>query len=461
MSHTNFNKQTLNEDALTTTPFIPQAVYDSLPEFLKDCTKHFTDLRERDVVLTSSLIILSGCFSSCKGNYSKSTVGPNLFGFITAPAASGKGVMSYIPQLASKIQKEFQLQNDAAREKYEQDMKNYRREIRKRNGAELTHPKEPKFSTLIVPGNSSSASIYDLLKDSDGVGMICETEADSLSVAIEKEWGNFSEVFRKAFHHEKLSLSRKGFFCEIENPCLSILLTGTPLQVKNLIRSSEDGLFSRFIYYGYRRDLKFINPNPGPNCLDFNSFFSNQGSKVKEMNLRLKNGRYTFSFSEEQFETLTTSYSAKVELLKKFEGDGAMSSLVRHGLITYRIAMLLSILREMDNPQGSQELTCSDVDFSTAISLTDVYFEHALIMYSMLPRQSEKNINPRLMRFYSVLPSDVWFSRKKAIEYAVTIGVKERSVNNYLRELTDRALLEKKETGRYKKNTSDPTSEEK
>ena len=81
--------------------------------------------------------------------------------------------------------------------------------------------------------------------------MIFETEGDTLAQTFKSEHGNYSDGFRKAFHHEIISYNRRKDreFVELETPRLSALLSGTPKQVSTLIPNAENGLFSRFIFY--------------------------------------------------------------------------------------------------------------------------------------------------------------------------------------------------------------------
>ncbi|WP_292012942.1 DUF3987 domain-containing protein [Chryseobacterium sp.] len=81
---------------------IEQVIYDNLPEELKKLTENFTG-REKDIVLLSSLGVLSTCFPNIKGLYDGDTVYPNLYTLIIAPPASGKGVMNYSRILIEKI----------------------------------------------------------------------------------------------------------------------------------------------------------------------------------------------------------------------------------------------------------------------------------------------------------------------------------------------------------------------
>lgn len=45
--------------------------------------------------------------------------------------------------------------------------------------------------------------------DSDGTGLICESEADTISTAIGSEYGHWSDTMRKAFDHDRLSYNRR------------------------------------------------------------------------------------------------------------------------------------------------------------------------------------------------------------------------------------------------------------
>jgi hypothetical protein len=115
-------------------------------------------------------------------------------------------------------------------------------------------PQEPNYKILYIPANISSAMVIQHLKEGNERGIFCETEADSMGNTLKQDWGGYSDLLRKAFHHEPISYSRKTNkeFVEIDNPCLSVALSGTPGQVENLIKSSEDGLFSRFIFYSFK-----------------------------------------------------------------------------------------------------------------------------------------------------------------------------------------------------------------
>jgi hypothetical protein len=65
-----------NEYKLSNTPYIPNDVYVKIPELLKQATTIIDDLREKDLILTSSIVILGGCLGNVHGYYNGDTVYP-------------------------------------------------------------------------------------------------------------------------------------------------------------------------------------------------------------------------------------------------------------------------------------------------------------------------------------------------------------------------------------------------
>ncbi|MDR3047692.1 MAG: DUF3987 domain-containing protein [Bacteroidales bacterium] len=52
---------------------------------------------------------------------------------------------------------------------------------------------------LLMPVNSSATTFFQILNDNNGVGLMFETEGDTLAQTFKSEHGNFSDGFRKAF----------------------------------------------------------------------------------------------------------------------------------------------------------------------------------------------------------------------------------------------------------------------
>ena len=106
-----------------------------------------------------------------------------------------------------------------------------------------------------------------------------------------------------------------------------------------------------------------------------------------------------FGLSKQQFESLSDNYKAKLERVTRFEGDNASGAVFRMGLITFRIAMILSILRNSTVLERNIMLQCSNDDFNTALKITDVLFEHSMVLFSLLPKQVKNVSNPKMGEF--------------------------------------------------------------
>lgn len=442
-------------DRLAKTPFIPEAIYRQLPILLQEGCTCF-ESRERDVFLTAALAILSGCITTISGTYYNRIVYPNLFIFIVAPAASGKGALVFAKELAMTHHRKI-LQSSKDK------MENYRLELQDFNSArrncrtnpmqpEPIPPTKPNFNVLYIPGNSSSAAVIGHLAESDGIGIFCETEADTVNQCFKQEWGNFSDLFRKAFHHECIASSRKTNheYVEVQNPRLSIALTGTPSQLHGLIRSSEDGLFSRFIYYTYRAPVKWQDVSPNQK-INLTEHFQKLSERVDSMINYLKEFPTEFKLTPEQWDLLNDQCEKWLKEVSAFVNEGAEPTIKRLGLIVFRIAMILSAIRKFEGRIINKEITCEEQDLEIALKLAEVYKHHALLMYEKLPKSKDGQPDPNKRRFFESLPYEKDFPRKDALEIGKTLNIQVRTVDKYLQNLLELEFLKQPKYGYYRK----------
>lgn len=374
------------EDALKETNLIPNNVYQKLPDFLKSSSSLFTD-RERDVYLTSELVVLSSLFDTVKGLYGIPSVPvySNLFGFIGAPAGNGKGVLSCAKNTLFQIKLKEQQANQERRLK----------------GSESEN-KDFKDKHFQIPGNASVAAFINQLKNNGGVGLTIESEADTITNNKKQDWGDYDVCLREGFHHETISLVRKDERVDILKPKISFIVTGTMNQLKKFVPSTENGLFSRFLYYTFQQDPKFRNPFGTD--IDYEQIFQNKFGKelldIYEYYRRYDgNGiiEYDFRFTDSQKNRFYKEFSEKLIETTSFSlGADISGSIYRLGLITYRIAMILTILRNYDktkddlfNYKIENILICSDEDYDLAIELFHVYLNHMKLVYDNMPNTDQ------------------------------------------------------------------------
>ncbi|MBX2938443.1 MAG: DUF3987 domain-containing protein [Ferruginibacter sp.] len=425
---------------LKNSPTIPNMVYELLPDLLKQLTNEFIEPRERDIILLSSLVVLSSSFNSVRGMYDQQWVHPNLYCFIVAPPASNKGVMRFSKNLGNIIQEKLISTHNDILNQYEMN-KNAWNKKSKSNSSSIVEPipERPKLPLFYIPGNTSSTAMYDRLNDSNGTGIIFETEADVLSGSIKQDWGNFSHFLRSAYHHETVSYLRvsENRTVYINNPRLSILLSGTPNQVPKLISSGEDGLMSRFLFYCFESEHIWKDVTSKFDKIDKEELFTNIGYQIEAYNSILNIQNFIFDYTEEQNRWHFKHFSTKLEHIK--DNSDYVSILNRLGLMTFKISMVLSVLRNANRLDAITKLTCSNEDFKAALLITKTLLHHSLLMHSLLPNQNEGNSKQFL--FFEKLPKGEEFPRKLANEIGGKIGVSERTVSNYIEALKKQNML--------------------
>ena len=446
------------ENYLLNTPTIPQSVYENLPPILKQGAEAFKVAREKDTFLTGALAVLSGCIPNVTGEYGGRTVYPNLFSFILAPAASGKGALQSSKELADKYHSEVLKNSLDQKKEYDIKMAAYKKSQRfkkKDDNSQEDIPEEPPFKVVFIPANASNASLIQHLQKNEGKGIICETEADTMGQAFKNDWGSYSDLLRKAFHNERISITRKtnNEYFEINNPQLSVALSGTPQQVYNIISSAEDGLFSRFIFYVFKTDSKWIDPSPYGDRVNLTDHFAKLAIIVYEMVLFLDSGKTVVHLTKEQWDKFNPTFENYLNQISAFVSEDAQSIVKRLGLVLYRLCMIFTTIRKFQAQEQATDIQCLDQDFETALQLVEVYLKHNILMFENLPKQDDEEKGPfksgqNKKLFFDALPDR--FTRGEAIELAKTFNMAERTVGSFLKSCLGK-YLQQPEYGVYTK----------
>jgi hypothetical protein len=361
-------------------PRIPRAVYEALPDFLRRaCQPYWEREHELDVLLTALLVALSGVFRGVGGAYGERWVGLNLFAFIAALAASGKGLMGWAERLLRVPHRQRVEASRRARAQHEAELAEWQHQ--KRPGEPLVAPPDQR---LLFPADTSAAALLQQLVDNDGCGVICESEADALTQANSREWGGFSTMLRRAAHHEPVNVSRKTSGpVEIPHPALSVVLTGTPQQVQRMMSDVENGLVSRFLFYAYAGTPGWVNQFRGGSSLD--GYYAQLGEELAAMMAQVGE-EVTVRLTPGQEAQHTAVFGAWADELAQTQAPTVHhSSLRRLGLSAFHLAMLLTVLRRFeDGEEPAGTLVCADEDFATAMQLISVFRQHTTYVLTRL-----------------------------------------------------------------------------
>lgn len=425
--------------------FLPDNIFDKLPELLNQLTCQFSG-RERDIVLLSSISVLSACMPKVYGNYGGNKCYSNLYLLIIAPPASGKGIMGKSKLLIEKIHNSIKQNSMSEIEECKQFNK----------GKKQDKSTCPELLIKILPGNVSSSKIYKHLQN-DVYGLLMfETEADTISGMLKQDWGNFSDVLRKAFHHETVSISREtdDKYFEINQPKLSLVLSGTPGQVAPLINSQENGLFSRFIFYYFNDAFSWKDVSPEGNPTEMNDVFSEVGDVIFQLHEKLlsREKEIEVKLTTQQWEKFNTimDYAVKVLTINNPE---MIPSLKRHGLILFRICMILSVLRNHNLITHEDVIICNDNDFGIAINIIKATINHSIFVSNLLNNGETDNKKKLNMNESIILASmNQDFTRAEVIELGESMNIPIRTLDFIISKLKKLNLISKVSNGKFEKN---------
>lgn len=433
-------------------PTFYESIKETIPDFFKNIVGLANSPEDADLLLLGSLTALSACLPNISGIYDGREVFPNLFLFVTAQASAGKGRLSLCRHLVEPIHKQLREQYAVAMEQYRRQQAEY--VINKKN-PDAEPPQEPPLKTLLIPANSSSTAVYQVLNNNNGVGLIFETEGDTLANTFKSDFGNFSDGFRKAFHHETISYNRRKDreFVELSRPRLSALLSGTPRQILSLIPDAENGLFSRFIFYCLNVRLVW-NDVFAVHDETIDSHFERFGERFFDLYKALQVSQpIRFSLTAQQqaefhefFKHVQTEYSSVF-------GTDFIASVRRLGLITFRIAMIFTSLRIIEIGEFSTTLRCSDSDFYATKTIVETLLKHTAKVYQLLPSATTETAigskNQLKQQYFGTLPPD--FDKQTAMSVAQRHGIPPKTAERYLKQWCLSGQLNHTAHGKYSK----------
>lgn len=461
------SKWILDEDRL---PHFPQSVYDSLPPFLSEVIRNRDSADDRDMLLMGSLACLSSTLHNVYGKYKGDYWHPMLYFFVMAEAGMGKGALTCSRQLVAPINKDL-------RDISEQQIREYKeaKKMAKQDG-ETVADDEPKRRTLFIPTNSSAASFVEQLDNNHGIGLLFDTECATLTSVLKSDFGDYTSLLCKAFHHEPIELSRRKDheFRDIERPMVAICISGTPQQLQVLTPDTENGLFSRILYYHVPFEEGFCNP------------FAEDGSKLSES---LRKRFYNLGVKYQRMrEAFFRGGEYKVELpqhlshefysyFKELNHDTvedishAMQGVIRRlAFATFRIMMILTSIRFMDehpNPSAFAHgdkpitLTCCNDDFRIAMSIADTLIYHIAYCYAHLPKTiSSAGAGGKILSkadkmnlLYDALPE--LFDKPQYAEASKLLGYSTSTSSKWINDFITQGRIQRCGQNAYHKIVSD------
>lgn len=449
------SKWILDEESL---PHFPAFIYDMLPPFLKEVLGNCISEDDRDMMLMGTLTCISATLHNVVGEYNHDDWHPMLYFFVMADAGMGKGSLKYCREIVAPIHNEL-------REASERLMKEYKESKSENKPGEKTASdadEAPHRRTLFIPTNSSAASVIQQLDNNDGIGLIFDTECDTLSAILKSEYGDYSTIIRKSYHHEPIDLSRRkdDEYRVIERPMLAICLSGTPGQLYTLTPQVEDGTFSRITCYHIPfkaefRDVLVESANTNSDSYTLRDRFFQLSKLYKQRRESFfRGGKYRIVIPQEYCKKFNEHFrQMNQEVVDDISHD--MQSVVRRLAFTvFRIMMVLTAIRFMDETPNPSALTpkdgssivlrCSKDDFDIAMAIGDVLIYHTVYCYAHLP-QSKVTTNvqgeivtkkSKMEQLLAALPDkfDRETYRAVSMEHGYPVSTTAKWINEYIRQ---------------------------
>ena len=430
-------------------PTIPDEVFNTLPQFLQQVVNPASSQEEKDILLLGALTAFSACFPKLFGIYDQRKVFANLYLFVTAPASAGKGRLNQIKNLVDPVHKLKREQAKVLKQQFNTEMATYN--MNKGKDENLEKPGKPPERMLFIPANNSVTGVYQLISDNEGKGLIFETEGDTLAQAFKSDYGNYSDGFRKAFHHETISYYRRTDreYVDIEKPCLSTVLSGTPKQVATLIPNAENGLFSRFMFYYMNIKPTWKNVFSSNNNVGLDDYYSQLGNDFLGLYKTLKNNpEIEIRLSETQQQQFNTFFESLQTKYINLQPEEYIATIRRLGLIAFRLMMLFTAFRIMEDGDVNQVKECEDVDFQNALTIISILVKHSSKVFNDLPieQKAVKRLN-RKERFLESLPKQ--FSRQEYLDLATKQSIPHKTAEGYITKFVEAGLIHREAHNSY------------
>lgn len=446
---------------------------EDLPAFLAPIYEVHDNSVDRDKMLLGALNIISGlmggangtadCHCGIYGLYDARRVYAPLYNIVYGAAGSSKGEIAFCKRIAAPVKQEMRRQYEYEKQQYEQQMAQYEAQSKGKAKADRGEaPKEPPYRDPFVPGNSSSSAVYRAMDANGGWGMMFETEADTVSAMIASDYGNYSDLMRKAHHHEPISMNRvtDRIHIDIDEPKLSVFLTCTPGQLSALFTASsfENGLGSRILFYEMPEEKA-----------TFHDVFARKDEPLEETYRRMgdaflplyhelrerKNSPLQFVMSSAQQQQFLAAFGSMLHEQSGMLGSGITAFIYRLALEGFRYAMVLTALRRLSEwtaiPVTQKEggifrpderaLVCDDRDFRSAMTIVGSLVNHTTRVYAVLAKENDNpfakigvSLSAEEQRVYRSLPeTEFKTSDFKAVAQRVDIPLRsaERMLSKF------------------------------
>ena len=415
--------QNLNPEEQENLRIVENMDVNNLPELMQNVLSLANTPAEKDMLLMSALVACGSVMPNlyCKYGIAAKRYYPNLQLFIVGSAACGKGIANLALELVKPI-----------------------------------HKKTP----LIIPGDATYPAFYQTLARQNGRGYIHESEGSVITDIWRSSTANYNTALRKAAEHETISRARCREASVIENPQVSMVLTGTFSQYHALVPSIENGYFSRLLTLIVDEHQAFNSRYVLPSETSGETIQTAAEQLYHLYEKLLFTKAREFKLTPDQRTRLGKHLENAYPTLIRMLGEDFHSVVLRMAVHIERIAMILTVLRscsprysaeqepssissELDSDTSSlscargvrpENIVCADEDYATAELIGNKLILHMAQAYQLV-KGTEKMELPTVKPLdqkqilLSLLPEE--FGHAVLVKEAATQGISPRTAERW------------------------------
>jgi len=428
--------QNLNSEEQANLHIVENMDVNNLPELMKNVLSMAHTPAEKDMLLMSALVACGSVMPNLYVKYGLASKRyyPNLQLFIVGSAACGKGIANLALELVKPI-----------------------------------HEKLP----LIIPGDATYPAFYQTLARQHGRGYIHESEGSVITDIWRSSTANYNTALRKAAEHEPISRARCREASVIENPQLSMVLTGTFSQYRALVPSVENGYFSRLLTLIVEDVQPFSERYVQPSDPSGETIHTCAEQLYHLYGRLLASKPREFALTHDQRDRLGAHLQTAYPTLIRMLGEDFHSVILRMAVHIERIAMILTALREAypqplsegKGEKGAQTTPpfregtgvgylCSDIDYATAELIGNKLILHMAQAYQLI--QGSKPIETPAVKpldqkqiLLSLLPDE--FGHAILVKEAAAQGIPPRTAERWNENWQQQGIVYRVKHDCYKK----------
>lgn len=454
------------EELRALTPTFPDEIYDWIPGIFVECVRMTRDKREKDGLLLASITTVSSMLPTVSCRYNRRKYGTNLYCIIIAPSGNSKGLFAYGLRLHKDYYAYWEKLNKKAEAAYEEECRKYeqmQQQSRRGKGASTSNtaagiraPEEPKLQFPMIPPDISKAKlIQHLINNEKCSSILASTETATVSTARGRDYGQFDDIFCKAFEHEPVSSSYKATGqrpIRVERPYLSTFFTCTPAGLLQFTPTTENGLFSRELPYTYCQPPIWQDVFAEEEE-SMDDLFDLLSARFCRLALFLKESPTIVTFTDEQKRTFNEHFTKLLAETDLLGIDDLLSVVKRHGVMTVRLCMIFTAIDKATLGMNVPTIVCSDAHFKAALAIVECCLEHSKLLIGSL-RSSAEDVKPlqapdRMQQFLASLPTE--FTTETALRLGEEFEMSVNNVHKALHKANKKQIIKRLSHGVYRK----------